>query len=144
MHFPQRVFCLGCKLFKECHTVCHSYYYHIFYYLLTSDGVWATIDRPWHEVFYDIFFNFQDRKAELGKDIDIGKYIAGGIVVFDLSARRVKWLKHLDLSTDHTQFRAYIYSSPTLVDLDADEKLEIIVGTSMVRSWSLFEQNKSP
>ena len=72
---------------------------------------------------------------ELGSDIDVAKYIAGGIVVFDLMLRQVKWSQHLDLSTDHTQFRAYIYSSPTLIDLDADGQLEIIVGTSMVCRW---------
>lgn len=69
---------------------------------------------------------------ELGKDIDIAKYIAGAVVVFDLRLRKIKWVQHLDLSTDHTQYRAYVYSAPTLVDLDGDGKLEIIVGTSMV------------
>ena len=76
----------------------------------------------------------QEHKAELGKDFDTAKYIAGGIAVFDLHTHRMKWTQHLDLSTDHTQFRAYLYSSPTLADIDADGKLEIIVGTSMVRS----------
>ena len=74
----------------------------------------------------------QENKLELGKDVDIAKYIAGAVVVFDMRLRKVKWVQHLDLSTDHTQFRAYVYSAPTLVDLDADGKLEIIVGTSMV------------
>jgi hypothetical protein len=51
--------------------------------------------------------------------------------VFDLRLRTVKWHQHLDLSTDTTQFKAYIYSSPTLVDLDRDGRMEIVVGTSM-------------
>jgi len=33
---------------------------------------------------------------------------------------QVRWSLHLDLTTDSTQFRAYIYSAPTLVDLDGD------------------------
>ncbi len=56
------------------------------------------------------------------------------MIVFDLHLRQVKWVQHLDLSTDLTSFRAYIYSAPVLADLDNDGKLEIIVGTSMVRT----------
>ncbi len=38
---------------------------------------------------------------------------------------------HLDLTTDETVYRAYLYSSPTVADLDADGKLEVILGTSL-------------
>lgn len=62
---------------------------------------------------------------------DPTKYVAGAIVVFDLHSKTLKWQQHLDLSTDTTTFRAYMYSSPTLVDIDADGKLEVVVGTSM-------------
>ena len=75
----------------------------------------------------------QAHKKELGPDIDISKYVAGGLVVFNLQTRSIKWQLHLDQSTDTTAFRAHIYSNPTLADLDGDGKLEIIVGTSMVR-----------
>ena len=68
-------------------------------------------------------------RKELG-DIDIGKYVAGGIVVFNLDTKQVKWTAELDLSTDTSNFRAYIYSSPTVVDLDGDGNLDILVGTS--------------
>lgn len=44
---------------------------------------------------------------------------------------QLKWIQHLDLTTDATQFRAYIYASPTVIDLDGDGRLEIIVGTSV-------------
>jgi hypothetical protein len=64
--------------------------------------------------------------------VDVSKYIAGGVSVFDLRTRAIKWQTHLDLSTDQTQYRAYIYSAPTVADLDRDGKLEIIVGTSVV------------
>ena len=76
----------------------------------------------------------QAHKKELGADIDISKYVAGGLVVFNLQTRSIKWQLHLDLSTDTTAFRAHIYSNPTLADLDGDGKLEIIVGTSMVQT----------
>ena len=72
--------------------------------------------------------------AELEPGLDISKYVAGAIVVFDMRTRAVKWRQHLDLSTDSTSFRAYIYSAPILVDLDRDGKLEIVVGTSAVGS----------
>lgn len=74
----------------------------------------------------------QGRAKTLPKDVDISQYVGGGIVVFNLRTRNLRWQQHLDLSTDHTQYQAYIYSAPTLVDLNRDGKMEIIVGTSMV------------
>ena len=74
----------------------------------------------------------QEHKGELGPGVDIGNYIASGVVVFNLRTRAVKWKQHLDMSTDHTTFRAYAYSAPTLADLDRDGRLEVILGTSMV------------
>lgn len=78
----------------------------------------------------------QAHKKELGEDIDISNYIAGGIVVFNLRTRTVKWQQHLDLSTDRTAFKAYAQASPTLADINGDGKLEVIVGTDMVRPLS--------
>eukprot|EP01018_Ginkgo_biloba_P034640 Gb_30710 [translate_table: standard] len=67
--------------------------------------------------------------GELG-GIDIGKYVAGAIVVFNLDTKQVKWSTQLDLSTDTGSYRAYIYSSPSVIDLDGDGYLDILVGTS--------------
>ncbi|KAJ1411283.1 WD40/YVTN repeat-like-containing domain superfamily [Sesbania bispinosa] len=75
------------------------------------------------------YYDNQEHMKELG-DIDIGKYVAGGIVVFNMDTKQVKWTAELDLSTDTSNFRAYIYSSPTVVDLDGDGNLDILVGTS--------------
>lgn len=75
------------------------------------------------------YYDKQEHKKELG-DIDIGKYVAGSIVVFNLDTKQVKWTAELDLSTDTANFRGYIYSSPTVVDLDGDGYLDILVGTS--------------
>ncbi|CAN4109706.1 unnamed protein product [Withania somnifera] len=75
------------------------------------------------------YYNNQEHMKELG-EIDIGKYVAGGIVVFNLGTMQVKWTAQLDLSTDDGNFRAYIYSSPTVIDLDGDGNMDILVGTS--------------
>jgi len=82
--------------------------------------------------FYDReHYDHSDHKMELGDDIDIANYVASGIVVYELHSRTIKWSQHLDLSTDFTKYRAYIYSSPTVADIDRDGSLEIIVGTSV-------------
>ncbi|GAB4833949.1 Protein DEFTIVE IN EXINE FORMATION 1 [Ancistrocladus abbreviatus] len=75
------------------------------------------------------YYDNPEHSKELG-GVDIGKYVAGSIVVFNLNTKQVKWTANLDLSTDSGKFRAYIYSSPSVVDLDNDGKLDILVGTS--------------
>ncbi|KAL0838089.1 hypothetical protein Bca101_089979 [Brassica carinata] len=75
------------------------------------------------------YYDNPEHLKELG-GIDIKNYIASSIVVFNLETKQVKWVKDLDLSTDNANFRAYIYSSPTVVDLDGDGYLDILVGTS--------------
>jgi hypothetical protein len=52
-------------------------------------------------------------------------FLSGAVVVYDLRTRVLKWSTQLDLSTETTTFRAYIYASPTVVDLDEDGKLEV-------------------
>ena len=65
--------------------------------------------------------------------LQLEKYVASAVVVYNTQAGGgERWRTHLDLSTDTTAFRAYMYSSPTVADLDGDGNLEIIVGTSMV------------
>eukprot|EP01080_Neovahlkampfia_damariscottae_P010387 gene10387-2916_t len=82
--------------------------------------------------YYDKeFYSDPVNMQKLDTDIDISKYVAGGIVVFDLETRKIKWKNHLDLTTDKTKQKAYIYGSPTVVDIDGDNSLEVIIGTSM-------------
>lgn len=89
----------------------------------------------------DRYYDNPDHLKELG-GIHIGKYVAGSIVVFNLDTRQVKWTRELDLSTDTSTFRAYIYSSPTVVDLDGDGNLDILVGTSFGLFYVLDHHGK--
>lgn len=87
------------------------------------------------------YYDNPEHLKELG-GIDIGKYVGGGIVVFNLDTKQVKWSAELDLSTDTGNFRGYIYSSPTVVDLDGDGNLDILVGTSYGLFYVLDHKGK--
>jgi len=63
--------------------------------------------------------------ADLDVDVNTKKYVAGGVAAFDVLSGKLKWHTHLDLTTDETAYRAYIYSSPTVADIDNDGKLEV-------------------
>eukprot|EP00250_Pteridium_aquilinum_P004014 c14266_g1_i1 orf=272-2908(+) len=82
------------------------------------------------------YYDKPENIKELG-DVDISKYVACAILVFNLDTKQLKWKKLLDLSTDDGQYRAYVYSSPTVVDLDNDGFLDIIVGTSFGYCYAL-------
>ena len=56
------------------------------------------------------YYDQYEHHHELGDDVDVTKYIAGAIVVYDLKSGKLKWSTHLDLSTEATQYRAYMYS----------------------------------
>ena len=68
-----------------------------------------------------------------GKDLDydISNYVAGAIVCWDIEGQKWSWVVNLDLTTDKTLLKAYIYGSPTVVDLDGDGRSEVVVGTAM-------------
>lgn len=108
---------------------------------IDNDGVSEMIVAV--SYFFDReYYDNPERVKELG-GIDIGKYVAGGIVVFNLDTKQIKWSTQLDLSTDTGKFRAYIYSSPTVADLDGDGNLDIIVGTSFGLFYVLDHTGKT-
>ncbi|RLN18630.1 protein DEFECTIVE IN EXINE FORMATION 1 [Panicum miliaceum] len=80
--------------------------------------------------FFDREYYDNPEHAKELEGIDMQKYVASSIVVFNLDTRQVKWTADLDLSTDTVNFRAHVYSSPTVVDLDGDGYLDILVGTA--------------
>lgn len=79
----------------------------------------------------------------VGKDGDVAKYVASGVVVFDLHTRAIKWSQHLDLSTRYTRYKAFAYSPPTLADIDGDGRLEVVLGTSMGFVYILDPKTRS-
>lgn len=94
-------------------------------------------------------------------DFDTTMYVAGGIVVWDLKNQNwvciinlcffqirilsmtnflfllplfilpQAWTVHLDLTTDHTKFKALIHGDPVVADLNSDGRNEVIIGTSL-------------
>lgn len=99
----------------------------------------ADLDNDGHdEVVFSVSYYF-DREQysdpaayeDLDVDVKINKYVAGGVAVYDLQSGKLKWHTHLDLTTDETMYRAYIYSSPSVADLDGDGILEVVVATSL-------------
>ena len=105
--------------------------------------VLADINNDGHvEVIIAVSYYFDKEEYE-GKtvDFDPSMYVAGGIVCWDLQEQDWTWMVHLDLTTDKSKFKALVYSTPTVADLDGDGRMEIIVGTSMGLLYMLDGDN---
>ncbi|WVZ61121.1 hypothetical protein U9M48_011041 [Paspalum notatum var. saurae] len=92
--------------------------------------------------YFDREYYQNSEHAKELEGIDIEKYVASSIVVFNLDTRQVKWTSELDLSMNTVNFRAHAYSSPTVVDLDGDGYLDILVGTGYGLFYAIDHRGK--
>jgi hypothetical protein len=60
---------------------------------------------PVSYLFDRAFYEDEENKQFLPDGLDLSMYIASGVVAFDLVRRTVKWSQHLDLTTDHVDYR---------------------------------------
>ena len=93
-----------------------------------SDGVAEkSVTRSYY--FNHEYYDNPEHLKVLG-DEDVGKCLASSSVVFNLDTKQVKRNQELELSASTGKFRAYIYSSPTMVVLNVDGNLDSLVRTS--------------
>lgn len=88
------------------------------------------------ELVVSVNYNFDDsitskpgRVAKFPVNTIFTKYYACGVVAFSLGREQIKWISPLEVTTDQTNYMARIYAPPTVIDLDHDGKLEVVVGT---------------
>lgn len=58
-------------------------------------------------------------------------YSLTAVVAFDLMIHQVKWISQLELSAQTKGFHALLTNGPTVIDVDGNGELNIIVGSAM-------------
>lgn len=87
-------------------------------HVLTTPTV-ADINNDGHvEILLSVSYFFDRTKYGDGKPppapgVDPSKYVAGGVVCYDLQSQEWAWSVHLDLTTDEQHWRAYIFGVRT-------------------------------
>lgn len=71
------------------------------------------------------------RLSQFAPDIKLRNYVASGVVVFDLETLHVKWKTPFELTTEASPHKGYAYAPPTVVSLDNDGMMDIIVPTAV-------------
>jgi len=108
---------------------------------LDNDGVHELIVAVSY-YFDSVKYSNPKERAKLPVGLDISKYVAGGIVVFDLGTLEIKWTLNLDMTTDLSLYTGYIYTSPTVVDMNHDNMMEIIIPTGVGFVYAIDHQGK--
>ena len=91
--------------------------------------------------YYDKqYYADNDVESPTDEEIDITKYVGGGVVAISLEdgpRKATLWQVHLDLTTETTVNQATIYAPPVVVDVDADGIVDVVVGTGLGYVYAL-------
>ena len=59
--------------------------------------------------FYDqAYYDSIEHQNELPRDVERSMYVASAMIAFDLTTHAIKWMQHLDLTTDHVDYRCEV------------------------------------
>jgi hypothetical protein len=91
--------------------------------------------------YYDKqYYADNDVESPEDEDIDMSKYVGGGVVAISLEdgpRKTTLWQVHLDLTTEQTINQATIYAPPVVVDIDQDGVVDVVVGTGLGYVYAL-------
>lgn len=91
--------------------------------------------------YYDKqYYADNDVESPEDEDIEMSKYVAGGVVAISLEdgpRKTTLWQIHLDLTTEQTINQATIYAPPVVVDVDGDGVTDVVVGTGLGYVYAL-------
>eukprot|EP01094_Clydonella_sp_ATCC50884_P026780 TRINITY_DN7459_c0_g1_i1.p1 TRINITY_DN7459_c0_g1~~TRINITY_DN7459_c0_g1_i1.p1 ORF type:complete len:629 (+),score=176.85 TRINITY_DN7459_c0_g1_i1:161-2047(+) len=79
----------------------------------------------------------RDEVPQSAENFNFRKYVAGAVVIVDPESGEVKSTTPLDLTTDTTEYRGYLSSSPVVVDINGNGKYDILVGTGVGYIYAL-------
>eukprot|EP01029_Cantina_marsupialis_P027610 TRINITY_DN773087_c0_g1_i1.p1 TRINITY_DN773087_c0_g1~~TRINITY_DN773087_c0_g1_i1.p1 ORF type:complete len:807 (+),score=263.55 TRINITY_DN773087_c0_g1_i1:55-2475(+) len=83
------------------------------------------------------YFDPDEYLSEEFDDVKLSSYVAGAVVAFDVKTGIHLWSAHLDMTSAGNDHKPFMYSTPTVADLDGADDTEgramkeIIVGTSL-------------
>eukprot|EP01130_Rhizamoeba_saxonica_P006096 TRINITY_DN2420_c1_g1_i1.p1 TRINITY_DN2420_c1_g1~~TRINITY_DN2420_c1_g1_i1.p1 ORF type:complete len:710 (+),score=146.23 TRINITY_DN2420_c1_g1_i1:31-2160(+) len=96
---------------------------------ILSTPVIADIDNDgYDDLIVSVSYYFSETVEMPDDTINKYDYVVSGVVAFDLHKGLLKWSTTLDVTTDTATYKAYTYGDPTVIDIDGDGELEIIVG----------------
>eukprot|EP00013_Stygamoeba_regulata_P010467 CAMPEP_0177686876 /NCGR_PEP_ID=MMETSP0447-20121125/33810_1 /TAXON_ID=0 /ORGANISM="Stygamoeba regulata, Strain BSH-02190019" /LENGTH=726 /DNA_ID=CAMNT_0019197043 /DNA_START=39 /DNA_END=2216 /DNA_ORIENTATION=+ len=80
--------------------------------------------------FDPVVYADPEEMGRLGASVDISKYVASGVVAFDLNLRKIEFASPLDLTTVDVS-PAHVTTTPQVADMDRDGTPEIVVASGI-------------
>ncbi|XP_072032542.1 uncharacterized protein [Amphiura filiformis] len=111
---------------------------------LNRDGVTEELILPVSYYFDKEMYRSDEDLASVGLPLsELDNYLAGGIVVYNLTSRQPIHQINLELTMVNDAYPGYVLFTPTVVDLEGDGgPLEMIVGTSAGRLYVINHNGK--